>query len=108
MRGNLDLGLVSWHTFDPIELGTEFLEPRRIEVQRPTWQLRASCRGVGPDVFFPSRGESSAAAREFCAGCPVSAPCLEYAIANDCRGWWGGTSERDRVRLVRQRRREAA
>ena len=44
-------------------------------------------------------------ARRLCADCPVKAPCLEYAMANHIdHGVWGGTSERERRRIARQRR----
>jgi WhiB family redox-sensing transcriptional regulator len=48
------------------------------------------------------------AARRICADCPVKAPCLEYALANRIdHGVWGGTSERERRRILRKRRIEA-
>ncbi len=40
-----------------------------------------------------------------CRGCPVQAPCLEYALANVERfGIFGGCTERQRRRLRSQRR----
>lgn len=64
-----------------------------------------SCRGVDPDVFFPDRGESLAPAMAICDQCIVRDECLEYALDNGERfGVWGGTSERERRRLRRQRR----
>ena len=64
----------------------------------------ASCRGMGPAMFFPSRIEDVKAAQRVCAACPVAAECLDYAMANNERfGIWGGTSERQRLRLRRSR-----
>lgn len=70
---------------------------------------RGACVGVDPELFFPDRGESAEAAKAVCAGCAVRQRCLEYALDhNERHGIWGGTSERDRRRLRRQRRRDAA
>ncbi|MBA3983089.1 MAG: WhiB family transcriptional regulator, partial [Acidimicrobiia bacterium] len=42
-----------------------------------------------------------------CATCPVSAPCLEYALDNRIEhGVWGGHSERSRRRILKGRRLE--
>ena len=44
-------------------------------------------------------------AQKICAECPVSAACLEYALANHIdHGVWGGCSERERRRILRRRR----
>ncbi|MDQ1437468.1 MAG: WhiB family transcriptional regulator, redox-sensing transcriptional regulator [Acidimicrobiaceae bacterium] len=73
-----------------------------------SWRQRAGCRGVDPDVFYPTSDEEAAAAKSICAQCPVLQPCLEYALANRERdGVWGGATERERRRMVRQRRKSA-
>jgi WhiB family transcriptional regulator, redox-sensing transcriptional regulator len=72
------------------------------------WRQRAACRGVDPDIFYPASEEEAEAAKAVCAVCPVREPCLEYALANRERdGVWGGATERERRRLVRQRRKSA-
>jgi WhiB family transcriptional regulator, redox-sensing transcriptional regulator len=72
--------------------------------QERTWQTRANCMGVDPDLFFPERGASTREAKEVCRGCVVREDCLEYALANGEKfGIWGGLSERERRRLRRQR-----
>jgi WhiB family redox-sensing transcriptional regulator len=44
-------------------------------------------------------------ARKICQDCAVRGPCLEYALVNRIdHGVWGGTSERERRRILRQRR----
>lgn len=69
-----------------------------------TWQDHANCAGVDPDLFFPDRGASTREAKEVCQGCVVRDACLEYALAaGEKWGIWGGTSERERRHLRRQR-----
>jgi WhiB family redox-sensing transcriptional regulator len=71
-----------------------------------TWMELGRCRELPPDTFFPSDGVGVDAARRICADCSVKAQCLEYAMDNHIdHGVWGGTSERERRRLARQRRR---
>jgi len=65
------------------------------------WTTRAQCRQVDPDLFFPDKGGSSVDAKRICAGCPVRAACLDYALKNEERfGVWGGTSEHERRQLL--------
>jgi WhiB family transcriptional regulator, redox-sensing transcriptional regulator len=64
-----------------------------------------NCRFEPPATFFPSDGVGVEVAKRICATCPVREPCLEYAL--DYRidhGVWGGTSERQRRRILRKRR----
>ena len=69
-----------------------------------TWQRRANCMGVDPELFFPERGASTREAKEVCRGCVVRLDCLEFAIANSEKfGIWGGMSERERRRVRRAR-----
>jgi WhiB family redox-sensing transcriptional regulator len=69
------------------------------------WMTDGKCRELPPETFFPSDGVGVDSARRICVDCPVKAPCLEYAIENHIdHGVWGGTSERERRRLARQRR----
>jgi WhiB family redox-sensing transcriptional regulator len=69
-----------------------------------TWQSRANCMGVDPELFFPERGSSTREAKEVCRGCVVREDCLEFAISNGEKfGIWGGMSERERRRVRRAR-----
>jgi WhiB family transcriptional regulator, redox-sensing transcriptional regulator len=69
------------------------------------WMSRGRCREMDPTVFFPSDGIGVQVARRICDECPVKAPCLEYALANRVdHGVWGGTSERERRRILRAHR----
>ena len=64
-----------------------------------------NCREVHPSLFFPSDGVGVEVAKQVCLDCPVKAPCLEYALRNRIdHGVWGGASERERRRILRQRR----
>ncbi|MGH9000494.1 MAG: WhiB family transcriptional regulator [Acidimicrobiia bacterium] len=74
------------------------------------WRLRGSCRGLDPRVFFPPPDDDSAAAeaKAICGACPVRRRCAEFALATrEKHGVWGGLTERERRRLLRQRRRSA-
>jgi WhiB family redox-sensing transcriptional regulator len=83
------------------------LDPPTLEefLERPEWMKRAECRGTDTAVFFPERGEPVDAARAICEHCEVREPCLDYALhfpgegAGLIRGVWGGTSDRERIRL---------
>ena len=73
-----------------------------------TWRKRAACQGVDPDVFYPVSEEDADTAKSICAQCAVREACLEYALAYRERdGVWGGATERERRRIVRQRRKTA-
>jgi WhiB family redox-sensing transcriptional regulator len=82
-------------------------------LERPAWQKRAACRGVGTEVFFPDRYHSAEEAKELCASCPVAAECLAFAMTPTpgaslpgTFGVWGGLSHQQR-RLLRRRQRLA-
>jgi WhiB family redox-sensing transcriptional regulator len=73
-----------------------------------TWRNRAACRGIDPDVFFPVTEEDADEAKAICHVCPVREACLEFALAaREKEGVWGGATERERRRIVRQRRKTA-
>jgi WhiB family redox-sensing transcriptional regulator len=47
-------------------------------------------------------------AKAICASCPVRQSCLEYSLsAREREGVWGGLTERERRRIVRQHRKSA-
>jgi WhiB family transcriptional regulator, redox-sensing transcriptional regulator len=73
-----------------------------------SWRQSAACRGVDPEIFYPASDEEAAVAKAVCASCPVRQACLEFALASRERdGVWGGATEKDRRRLLRQRRKSA-
>lgn len=71
------------------------------------WVAQARCQDADLDIFFPSvKGSSreARAAKQICADCPVQAECLDYALAHGEKyGIWGGTTEKERRRLARDR-----
>lgn len=73
------------------------------------WMAEGLCSDKPPSLFFPSDGVGVEVAKRICAECPVKDPCREYALENRIdHGVWGGTSERERRRILRSRRLAAA
>lgn len=78
------------------------------------WRHRAVCREVDPELFFPIGNTGPALlqieeAKAVCRRCPVSEPCLEWALSTgQDAGVWGGMSEDERRALKRQRARARA
>ena len=69
------------------------------------WMAAGNCRVEPPATFFPSDGVGVEVAKRVCEDCPAKSPCLEYALVNRIdHGVWGGTSERQRRRILKQRR----
>lgn len=72
----------------------------------PAWVGAAVCGALptheAEELFFPRVGEIPRRARELCALCPVRRECLDAALARkEPVGVWGGTSERQRLKLRR-------
>jgi len=69
------------------------------------WMAYGNCAERPPSFFFPSDGVGVEAAKRVCKTCEVRLLCLEYALHNRIdHGVWGGTSERERRRILRRRR----
>jgi WhiB family redox-sensing transcriptional regulator len=74
-----------------------------------SWRRHGACRGLDPDMFFPQTDEEAGPAKAVCAGCGVRERCLDHALGYRERdGVWGGMTERERRRIIRQRRRRSA
>lgn len=72
------------------------------------WRDNAACLGLESEIFYPITDEEADTARAICEACEVRVECLEYALARrEKDGVWGGATERDRRRIIRQRRRAA-
>ena len=74
------------------------------------WRAKAACRGLEPSIFYPDPDveEDALPAKAVCAVCAVRESCLEYALGyREKEGIWGGATERERRRIIRQRRRSA-
>jgi WhiB family redox-sensing transcriptional regulator len=110
---------------NPITTNWLFIDHQQVlpaiyERIHPQWLDFAKCRGLPGNLFFSDRQHNNTQvqeARSVCLGthpdhpgrCPVLEACLDYAIDNGERwGVWGGTSERERRRIKRQRHRDAA
>ena len=73
-----------------------------------TWRDRAACRGLDPDIFYPVSDEDTDEAKAICAECPVRRRASSSRSLNRERdGVWGGATERERRRMIRQRRKSA-
>jgi len=72
------------------------------------WRSKAACQGLDPDIFYPLDDDDGDEAKAVCDVCPVREACLEHALGyREKEGVWGGATERERRRIIRQRRRTA-
>ncbi len=68
------------------------------------WMAQGNCADKPPSLFFPSDGVGVEVAKRVCSDCPMQAQCLDYALDNRIdHGVWGGTSERERRRILKAR-----
>jgi WhiB family redox-sensing transcriptional regulator len=73
-----------------------------------SWRQKGACRGLDPAIFYPTSEEEAAEAKAICATCAVRETCLEFALGNrEHDGVWGGATEKERRRMIRQRRKSA-
>ncbi len=79
-----------------------------VSITEITWRNRGACNGLDPAVFFPDSEENADEAKSICSECVVRLSCLEHALAvRERDGVWGGMTEKERRRIIRQRRRTA-
>ncbi|MEU1315971.1 MULTISPECIES: WhiB family transcriptional regulator [Streptomyces] len=77
------------------------------------WLRSAACVDEDPELFFPVGTAGPAlrdvsAAKRVCARCPVTDPCLHFALSSgQAAGVWGGTVEEERDALLRTHRNDA-
>ena len=63
------------------------------------WRQLGACRGLDPTIFYPDDDDE---------GLEAKSVCLEHALSlREKSGVWGGTTEKERRRIIRQRRRTA-
>lgn len=68
------------------------------------------CSTTDPEIYFPDKGNAGQGlaeikmAKRICNSCPYKIECLSWAVANDEIGIWGGTTQKERRVLRRQRR----
>jgi WhiB family transcriptional regulator, redox-sensing transcriptional regulator len=92
----------------PRPLGAHTGEVFNVSVKQIVWRELGSCRGLEPSIFYPEDDEDAGDAKSICAQCAVRVACLEFALsAREKQGVWGGATERERRRIIRQRRRTA-
>ena len=72
------------------------------------WRQLGACRGLDPTIFYPDDDDEGLEAKSVCDGCSVRVACLEHALSHrEKSGVWGGATEKERRRIIRQRRRTA-
>jgi WhiB family transcriptional regulator, redox-sensing transcriptional regulator len=72
----------------------------------PVWRRHSACRGLDPEIFYPETDERAEVAKQVCGTCTVQETCLEFALqGREKEGVWGGATEKERRRIIRQRRR---
>jgi WhiB family redox-sensing transcriptional regulator len=70
------------------------------------WNQQAACRGLDPEIFYPTSEDEAETAKSVCGQCAVRPACLEHALGlRERDGVWGGATEKERRRIIRQRRR---
>ncbi len=70
--------------------------------------MLGECRGLDATIFYPDNDEEAEVAQRVCEQCHVKTACLEHALTfREKVGVWGGATERERRRILRQRRRSA-
>ena len=70
------------------------------------WHQQGACRGLDPEIFYPATHEEAEQAKAVCSLCGVQQACLEHALGRrEKDGIWGGATEKERRRIIRQRRR---
>jgi WhiB family redox-sensing transcriptional regulator len=72
------------------------------------WQFEGACNEADPETFFSPQSERGskrrqreAAAKAFCARCPVVDACLQHALeVRESHGVWGGLNADERRALL--------
>ena len=87
---------------------TDVMSRSNTPTMNATWRNNGACRGLDPEIFYPVSDEEAEVAKAVCGGCAVRESCLEHALGSREReGVWGGCTEKERRRIIRQRRRSA-
>lgn len=70
--------------------------------------MLGACRGLDASIFYPDNDDDAQVATQVCQECGVRNACLDFALTQREKvGVWGGATERERRRILRQRRRSA-
>ena len=93
---------------DHLQPGPKLRRTSVVSVKEIVWRELGACRGLDAAMFYPDDDDLALEAKSVCAGCDVRIACLEHALqAREKAGIWGGATERERRRMIRQRRRTA-
>lgn len=84
-------------------------EPLMKDLIGTAWMKDGACRGHNTDWWFNGKPSDTTyrLALKICANCPVRTTCLQWALqwpVQDLHGIWGGTSQRERVRITTEQR----
>jgi WhiB family transcriptional regulator, redox-sensing transcriptional regulator len=91
-----------------VSAATTVPEGHRVSKHELEWRMLGACRGLDASVFYPENDEDAEIAKQVCRECGVRTACLEFALeSREKVGVWGGATERERRRMLRQRRRTA-
>jgi len=65
------------------------------------------CAITDPELFFPERTNNfikiTETAKALCRTCDIQSACLNYAVHTDVEGIWGGTDEKERKAIQKQK-----
>jgi WhiB family redox-sensing transcriptional regulator len=75
-----------------------------VNLQELPWLPHAECRNHPHVDFFPMSHGGAMKAKAVCRVCPVRVECLTWALEHEFYGVWGGTSEKQRRTLRREKR----
>jgi hypothetical protein len=93
----LDDGTAAGADDDGGDLSAALPQPR-------SWMTRAACLHADKELFFLEDGVRPEEAKRICAECPVRQRCLDYALADSTLvGVWGGTTDRERREMRKDR-----
>jgi len=87
--------------------GVAYVSIHQIRSDTDKWWDVGACRGLDSGIFYPDDDVEAQAAKSVCETCVVKQTCLDHALSfREKAGVWGGATERDRRRIIRQRRRK--
>jgi len=66
------------------------------------------CAQTDPDLWFPTAvHQTGRLAKSLCQKCPWIQECLTYSLHYDVVGIWGGTTDKERAKLRKEKNIEA-
>ena len=84
------------------EVAKDFRLAKPIPQLSCEWKQYGSCKEYDRRIFFSELHQTIQQAVLVCNGCKVRKECLDYAIANNEHGVWGGKTERQRRLMIRR------